>query len=60
VVFEYPNGSHVLMQDGRVGVTSAHPLAISPDGRLVATSDGRGTTVLPVEELRTDLVEETA
>ncbi|RSD10340.1 toll/interleukin-1 receptor domain-containing protein [Amycolatopsis eburnea] len=53
VVFEYPDGSHVLMQDGRIEVTSAYPLAISPDGRLAATSDGRGTLILPVDELRT-------
>lgn len=53
VVFEYPDGSHVLMQDGRIEVTSAHPLAISPDGQLAATSDGRGTLILPVDELRT-------
>lgn len=58
VVFEYPDGSHVLMQDGRVEVTSAHPLAISPDGRFAATSDGRGTLVLPVDELRTGAAEE--
>jgi hypothetical protein len=53
VVFEYPDGSHVLMHDGRIEVTSAHPLAISPDGRLAATSDGQGTLILPVDELRT-------
>ena len=58
VVFEYPDGSHVLMQDGRIEVTSAHPLAISPDGRLAATSDGRGTLILPVDELRTGAEEE--
>jgi hypothetical protein len=53
VVFEYPDGSHVLMRDGRIGVTSAHPLAISPDGRTAASSDGKRTLILPVEELRT-------
>ena len=58
VVFEYPDGSHVLMQDGRIEVTSAHPLAISPDGRLAATSDGRGTLILPVDELRTGAEEQ--
>ena len=58
VVFEYPDGSHVLMQDGRIEVTSAHPLAVSPDGRLAATSDGRGTLVLPVDELRTGAEEQ--
>ncbi|SDP95943.1 toll/interleukin-1 receptor domain-containing protein [Lentzea jiangxiensis] len=58
VVFEYPDGSHVLMQDGRIEVTSAHPLAISPDGRLAATSDGRGTLVLPVDELGTGAEEQ--
>jgi hypothetical protein len=52
VVFEYPDGSHVLMQDGRIEITSAHPLAISPDGRQASTSDGRTTLVLAVDELR--------
>ncbi|TQM85308.1 TIR domain-containing protein [Saccharothrix saharensis] len=58
VVFEYPDGSHVLMQDGRIEVTSAHPLAIAPDGRLAATSDGRGTLILPVDKLRTGAEEQ--
>ncbi|TYB43950.1 TIR domain-containing protein [Actinomadura chibensis] len=53
VVFEYPDRSHVLMCDGRIGVTSAYPLAISQDGRTVATSDGHRIFILPTEELDT-------
>jgi hypothetical protein len=53
VVFAYPDGSHVLMRDGRIGVTSAHPIAISQDGRLAASSDGKQTIVLPIDELHT-------
>ncbi|TYK43654.1 TIR domain-containing protein [Actinomadura decatromicini] len=57
VVFEYPDRSHVLMCDGRIGVTSAYPLAISADGRTVATSDGQRILILPTEELHTDAAE---
>lgn len=57
VVFEYPDGSHVLMHDGRIGITSDHPLAISPDGRTAASSNGEHTLIVPVEELRTGAAE---
>ncbi|MFE0099021.1 TIR domain-containing protein [Streptomyces sp. NPDC059009] len=51
VVLECPDGSHVLMREGRISITSAHPLAVSPDGRLVAFSDGKRIVLLPPEEL---------
>jgi hypothetical protein len=52
LIFSYPNGSHVLMDDGRVVFTSdSGPLAVSPDGQRVALSDSGGITVVRRSEL---------
>ncbi|MEV1077567.1 toll/interleukin-1 receptor domain-containing protein [Streptomyces sp. NPDC050211] len=51
LVLEYPDGSHALVRDGRTTYVCGHPLAVSPDGRRAAVSDGRRLLILPVEEL---------
>jgi hypothetical protein len=51
VVFEYPDGSYALMRDGRIVFTTAHPLAVSPDGLLAALSSGTQIALLPPDEL---------
>lgn len=51
LALEYPDGSHALVRDGRTTYVSPHPLAVSPDGRRVAASDGRRLLIVPPEEL---------
>ncbi|MEU7658051.1 TIR domain-containing protein [Streptomyces lincolnensis] len=51
LVLEHPDGSHALVRDGRTTHVSPHPLAVSPDGRRVAASDGRRLLIVPPEEL---------
>ncbi|MEV0372671.1 toll/interleukin-1 receptor domain-containing protein [Streptomyces sp. NPDC050636] len=51
LVLEYPDGSHALVRDGRTTYLSGHPMAVSPDGRRAAVSDGERLLVLSPEEL---------
>lgn len=51
LVLEHPDGSHALAREACTGYVGAHPLAISPDGRWVAASDGDSVLILPAEEL---------
>ncbi len=51
LVFEYPDGRHALIADGRIEFTSANPLDVSRDGRYAALSDGGRIVVLPPSEL---------
>ena len=51
VIFKYPDGSYALMRGGRIVFTTAHPLAVSPDGLLVALSGGAQIMLLPPDEL---------
>ncbi|MFJ5047187.1 TIR domain-containing protein [Streptomyces sp. NPDC088719] len=51
LVLEYPDGSHALVRDGRTTYVSSHPMALSPDGRRVAVSDGERLLILAPEDL---------
>jgi hypothetical protein len=51
LVLEYPDGSHALVRDGRTTYVSGHPMALSPDGRRAAVSDGERLLILSPEDL---------
>ncbi|MFF4500744.1 TIR domain-containing protein [Streptomyces sp. NPDC001401] len=51
LVLEYPDGSHALVRDGRTTYVSGHPMAVSPDGRWAAVSDGERLLILSPDEL---------
>ncbi|MCX4820102.1 TIR domain-containing protein [Streptomyces sp. NBC_01142] len=51
LVLEYPDGSHALVRDGRTTYVCEHPMAVSPDGRRAAVSDGERLLILPPEKL---------
>jgi hypothetical protein len=51
LVMECPDGSHALVRDGRTTYVSGFPMAVSPDGRRAAVSDGERLLILSPEEL---------
>lgn len=51
LVFEYPDGSNVLIRDGRIGFATEHAFALSPDGAMTAVGDGLRTELVPTAEL---------
>ncbi|GLY75745.1 toll/interleukin-1 receptor domain-containing protein [Actinoallomurus iriomotensis] len=54
LILSYPEGAHVLMEDGRVVYTcDTGPLGISPDASLIAEPVGAGVRIVPRRELGT-------
>ncbi|WP_043259482.1 toll/interleukin-1 receptor domain-containing protein, partial [Streptomyces hokutonensis] len=51
LVLEHPDGSHALVRGGRTTYVTGHPMALSPDGRRAAVSDGERLLILSPEDL---------
>jgi hypothetical protein len=52
LILSYPEGAHVLMDDGRAVYTcDAGPLGVSPDASLIAEPAGAAVRIVPRQEL---------
>lgn len=51
LVLEHPDGTYALVRDSRTRYTSRYPMAVSPDARQVAVSNGERLLVLAPGDL---------